>query len=54
MRTRMSGGVRGVRSNAAPISIIVITPVRRVALSVAIDIYAVFACFVYDFSFSGE
>ena len=24
MRTRMSGGVRGVRSNAAPISIIVI------------------------------
>jgi hypothetical protein len=27
MRTRMSGGVRGVRSNAAPISILV----RRIA-----------------------
>ena len=31
MRTRMSGGVRGVRSNAAPISIIVM---RRYGLVV--------------------
>ena len=32
MRTRMSGGVRGVRSNAAPISIIVILPLGDIRL----------------------
>ena len=30
MRTRMSGGVRGVRSNAAPISIIVMPRIVHV------------------------
>ena len=39
MRTRMSGGVRGVRSNAAPISIIVIPRFLRLGNPYTLDFY---------------